>query len=183
MKMHRAILALSLTFSVPFLNGCLTNTVWEHDQFARYHEADQSARLELFYSSARKDILVQYQEVDSSSTSHRTRAYWLNASENRTSPHFVPISRTGGLQPIPVVWPDEDVPQPTNDGGFFAIEFPEDKTFTLFSEGRELATFELPRYRDKSGLVKQLALTPPAVAGDAATIGALIYVRHFLALP
>ena len=67
-----------------------------------------------------------------------------------------------------------EVPVPAAGGGFYAVASTNGQAFTLNSAGKELGAYELPVYRDASGRVKQVLLTPVTVAADLTIVGGIL---------
>lgn len=157
--------------------GCVSPAVWQEGQFARYHEPAQQANVRLFYSSQGQDVLVEYVECRESDESLRPRAFWLEQNverlQERRRPHFVPLQEAQDLMPIPVVeGPGVPVPPPAQD--LWALVLTNGCAFALYAGEQERGSYPLPVYRDASGRIKQVLLTPPAVVADVTIVGALI---------
>src|SRR6266436_2357019 len=159
-----------LAASAMLLGGCVTGKVWEDGQFARYHEPAGPLGLRLYHSNQRQDVLVEYVEAREGDGATQRRAYWLdrNAARlgERRKPHFVALDQAQVLEPT-------SAPIPASPSGFYAIASTNGTAFTLYSAGKELGNFDLPVYRDPSGRVKQVLLTPPAVVIDF-TVGCAV---------
>jgi len=160
--------------------GCATSALWEEGRFARYHEPAKPPALRLFHSDQSQDVLVEYaesRELDDGWM--RRRAYWLDRNsgrlEARRKPRFVSVERETGLVPIPVLGsPPVAAGQTSNS--LYAVVSTNGSGFTLFSSDKPIAHCELPVYRDASGRVKQVLLTPPAVGADLTVIGGCIFL-------
>jgi hypothetical protein len=166
--------ALLLLLSL-FAGGC-TSELWDQKTFAhRYQPADPS-NLRLFYSEKREDILVQYDELEDPENTIRTRSYWLGQNMLRENPdrepHFVSAKKSSGLIPIPI----SEVP-PTNALSdslkFYAVARRDDGFFTLYSGNGPPDPYELPKYKDPTQKVKQIALTPLPVGVDVTAFGVI----------
>ena len=159
------------------VSGCATSAVWRTGQFARYSEPANPSDLSLFYSSRSQDVLVVYSEAREDDDSIRRRAYWAHENEERLKerrkPRFVSIEQEQGLVSIPVL-KVPDVPDLSLAGGFYAVASTNGDAFTLYSAGKTEGSYELPVYPDSSGRVKQVLLTPPAVAADITIVGGVI---------
>jgi hypothetical protein len=155
------------------LTGC-TSVLWDKRTFAHDYRPANPANLRLFYSTDRKDILVQYDESRDGG-SIRPRCYWLEPNTVRVNrerkPHFVSASETRPLIPIPVM---ETPPSPPPPGlnGLYAVARHDDDFFSLYSGKEPPDPYKLPTYTASSQRVKQVVLTPFAVTIDATIIGA-----------
>jgi len=162
-----------------WLSGCATSRLWEDGQFARYHEPADPDKLELFYSAAKKDVLVEFNESREGSNHIRRRAYWVEPNQSRTSnrrkPEFVSVKNAAGLTPIPVFALMEHE-QPTPGDSLYAVASTTGRSFTLYSGEKQLKSWDLPVYADMSGRTKQVLLTPPAVVADATIVVGVVAV-------
>ncbi len=172
------------------LTGCVTAKVWEPHNFAGFHEPANPANVQLFYSSQRQDVLVEYDEKVGHKGATRRRAYWLEqnqAKEGREErPHFVSLKEAEGLQPIPTarsIEKAESYPSiglfavTTNSFGFQVYGTSENQNNGPLAKVTTLGDHELPAYYDSAGRRRKIMLTPPAVVADlsiAAGIAALI---------
>ena len=175
---QQARLVLLATLAM-LAGGCVTSKVWEQGQFARYHDPASPAGLQLFHSSHRQDVLVEYLETRESDGATQRRAYWLDREttrvEARHKPRFVPLDEAQGLEPIPVL-DSGPVPGAPSSGGLYAVVATNGTSFTLYSPEKALGSFDLPVYRDASGRVKQVLLTPPALAVDLTIVGGVVAI-------
>jgi hypothetical protein len=168
----------SLLLLSVFAGGC-TSELWDQKTFAHHYQPADPNNLRLFYSAKREDILVQYDELKDPENIRRTRSYWLGQNMLRENPdrepHFVSAKKSRGLIPIPIT---ETPPTNTLSGSlkFYAVARRDDNFFTLYSGGRLPDPFELPKYKDPTQKVKQIALTPFTVGVDTAVIGAVAFV-------
>jgi hypothetical protein len=156
--------------------GCTTAALWDEGRFARFHEASDPPALRLYRGEDQK-LLVQYNEsVESNDSIHR-RAYWLEDNrgrlEERLKPHFVPLARSKNLTLVPVI-ESPGVPDQASIEDWHAVVSTNGHTFVLYAANKEVGTYELPVYCDASGRVKQVLLTPFAVAVDLTIIGAVL---------
>jgi len=164
------------------LGGCATPALWEEGRFVRYHEPASSLGLRLFHSSQRQDVLVEYVESREDNGSTKRRAFWLDYNierlEMRRKPRFVSAKEVEELTPIPII--DAALVagiKPVNTG-LYAVVSTNGHAFTLYSAGAMFYTCELPVYRDASGRVKQVLLTPAAVAADLTIVGGVLAVIY-----
>jgi len=172
------------------LTGCVTAKVWEPHNFAGFHEPANPANVQLYYSSQRQDVLVEYDEKVGRKGATRRRAYWLEqnqAKEGREErPHFVSLKEAEGLQPIPMATSIEKAESYPNIGlfavttncfGFQVYGASENQNNGPLAKVTTLGDHELPVYYDSAGRRRKIMLTPPAVVADlsiAAGIAALI---------
>jgi len=178
MNLGRTCALIFMAAQTLWLTGCATGRLWEEGQFARYHEPANPQKLELFYSAAKKDVLVEFNESREGSDQIRRRAYWVEPNQSRTSnrrkPEFVSVKEASGLTPIPVFTLMGDK-QPAGEG-LYAVSSTSGHSFTLYSGEKQLQSFDLPVYQDKSGRTKQVLLTPPAVVADATIVAGVVAV-------
>ena len=159
------------------LGGCATSKVWEAGQFARFHEPAIPSNVLLFDSSERGDVLVEYDEWRDGDEKIRRRAYWLEQNTARLqahrSPRFVTAQHDSDLSPIPEI-EARPVDGHASTGHHCAII--SNQVFALYSGENKIGNYELPVYADASGRVKQVALTPIAVAADLTIVGGVLFV-------
>ncbi len=171
----RAILVGCLALLV---NGCATSVLWEDGRFARFHEPDNPRQLILRHSEKDDQVLVQYREVCDDNEKTRQRAYWLapNLSriQERKKPAFISTKVGRALPEIPIV---STAAEPPPNASIYAVVLTNgDWDFALYSQTGLLGQYQLPVYRDASGRVKQVLLTPFTVAADATIIGGALAV-------
>ena len=166
-----------LTAQTILLGGCVTSKVWEEGQFARFHEPARPPNLLLFHSDQRGDVLVEYDEWREGDESTRRRAYWLGQNTARLQvgrkPQFVPVQHGADLAPIPAVAAPLIHGEVAAERGCAVIS---NQTFVLYTGENKMGAYELPVYRDASGRVKQVAITPLAVAADLTIVGGFLFV-------
>jgi hypothetical protein len=164
-----------LAIQMIFVSGC-TSALWGKDTFAHDYRPAAPANLHLYYSTERKDVLVQYDESSNPEKAARPRFYWLEPNtiriNGRRKPHFVSAKARADLMSIPVseALPDSITP---GSNGLYAVSERKENLFTLYSDKEEFDPYQLPSYRGGSQRVKQVLLTPFAVAIDATLIGAV----------
>jgi hypothetical protein len=161
-----------------FASGC-TSQLWDQKTFAhRYQPADPN-NLHLFYSSKRQDILVQYDELKDPENTIRTRSYWLGqnilqANPDR-EPHFVSAKQSRGLTPIPII--ETPPPATLSDSlKIYGVARRDDGFFTLYSGNAPPDLYELPKYKDPTQRVKQIALTPLTLGVDTTVSAGLLFI-------
>ncbi|MDB6066781.1 MAG: hypothetical protein JWR26_2989 [Pedosphaera sp.] len=184
-KLLTPLLTLCL---IPLLTGCLTKRLWDGNTLVNRHFPSADPKLELFESSDRKDVLVEYDEETDKDVTSRRRAFFLMANQKKLSsgrpPRFVDPRTADKLQPIVLelayVAPDTNAPV---DLSLKAVLSQDHHSFNLVSAGKELGSFELPSYHRAEGTWARIALTPLAVTGDtvicaaaAAAIAGVFYV-------
>ncbi len=178
-EMHVVQRLLLLVIPVMFLTGCATSALWSGDHFVHYRVPAVPVNLRLFQSGDTQDVLVQYDEWRDSKGPTRSRAFWLDQNEARVKeqsrPRFVGIAKAQGLSSIPIIEPAAFA-GPPHAVGYYAIAANYDNTFKLERPGHPLQAYELPAYVEGSGRVKQVLLTPFAVAADVSIFGAFLVI-------
>ena len=165
-----------LAAQVVLFSGC-TATLWDKETFAHHYRPADPVNLHLFYSKERRDILVRYDESKDSGAQARSRCYWLEPNTLRVNrdgkPHFVSTKPAKELMPLVV---DEVAGPPAQPASveLSAVARPYNNCFTLYSGKEQLEAYRLPTYKGGSQTVKQVLLTPFAVAVDATIVGAVI---------
>jgi len=173
---RRPLLLALLSLSASLACGC-TSALWKKETFAHQYRPACPSNLRLAYSEQRQDILVQYSESKDGDTNTRPRCYWLEPNTLRVNrdqkPHFVSAKTTRGLTPIPV---GEGAPEPSDTRltQLYVMVGRGDDFFTLWSGAEKLDPYKLPVYTGSSQRVKQVLLTPFALAVDVTIIGAVI---------
>jgi hypothetical protein len=165
-----------LTVQIIFVSGC-TSVLWDRSTFARdYHPADP-ANLHLYYSNERKDILVHYDELNVTDKKVQPRFYWLEPNATRINDHrkpqFVSARASEDLIPILLSESQPDFALPDSKT-LYAVSKPKEHLFALYLGPEQVDLYWLPDYRGSSQRVKQVLLTPFAVAVDATVIGAVV---------
>jgi hypothetical protein len=186
-----------LAVQAMLLTGCVTAKVWEPHNFAGFHEPAEPTNVQLFYSSQRQDVLVEYDEKVGHKGATRRRAYWLEQNQSKEGkenrPHFVSLTQAEGLQPIPVAASIEKAETfagiglfatTTNSFGFQLYGTSENQNDGTLARAAILGDHEFPAYYDSAGRRRKIMLTPPAaladasiVAGYAALIAAYAYAQ------
>src|SRR5215470_4941782 len=141
-------LLLLLILQAPLWTGC-TAMLWNKSTFSRYYHPADPANLRLYYSDARKDLLVQYDESREREKKVRRRSYWLEPNltmtHNGGKPQFVGPVSLEGLAPVPLTATRSDAPSPGFKGLYVVCET-HDPRFTLYSGTNELDACTLPIY-------------------------------------
>jgi hypothetical protein len=93
--------------------------------------------------------------------------------EARRNPRFVKVQHEADLSPIPAI----TAPPMGGDGpAAHHCAIISNQAFALYSGENKIGTYELPVYADASGRVKQVAITPLAVAADLTIVGGVLFV-------
>jgi hypothetical protein len=157
----------------PLLNGC-TALLWNKDTFAKYCYPASPPNLALFYSTARKDVLVRYDERREDDRKIHHRCYWLEPNTDKVRqgdpPRFVSRALARGLDPV-LRLDARTNPPPAGPKGLYAVVPASNEGFTLYAGDDELDSYALPKYTQASGTGAKILLTPLAIAGDATLIG------------
>lgn len=172
--------SLSLLLVAQIVLGCgCTAALWNKETFAQHYRPASPTNVHLFYSKEHRDILVQYDELNLESAEIRTRCYWLEpnvlrANEGR-KPHFASLDATNGLMAVRVI---ENATDPSRlvSWDLHAVAGEDDDFFTLYAGEEKLDPYQLPIYTGPSQRVKQVLLTPFAVAVDLTIVGAAISI-------
>lgn len=150
-------------------SGCATRALWEEGQFTRFREPASRSNLEVFQWSDSK-VLVVYDEEADDGTRQKRRAFWADLNveppDNPMRPQFVRTESVNNLRRVPMV----EVPT-AND---LCVVTNNAREFTLFKDGEKVWLYPLPVYDDKSGRVKQIALTPLTILADITIVGGVI---------
>src|ERR1035437_6460286 len=141
------------------LSGC-TSALWEKERFARCHWPANPPNLRLFYSEPARDVLAEYDEASEGTTTVQRRAYWLEpnalAVTSERQPLFVSVANTQDLVVVPVT-NSLAGPPPSAHHGPYAV----------------VATANLS-FSGSGQRVKQVLLTPFAVATDLTVVGGVV---------
>jgi hypothetical protein len=179
MKPDRLSGLASLGAAALLLGGCATSALWEEGVFARYHEPAAPPNLQLFHSARHDDVLVRYDEAFEGRDQIKPRAYWLHRHQeplpNPHKPRFVKVKAARGLAPIPLE--DTNALPQTLPSGFHAVAATNASEFVLYSGEEYLGRHELPVYRDRSGRVAQVLLTPLTVVADLTIVGGIVFLQ------
>jgi hypothetical protein len=169
--MQRALQTVLLLLLPLFASGCVTHKLWTESALDEWNEPAPNPNLRLFNDPRRHDFLVMYDEYSERHTRTRTRAFFLNLNQDlrfqHLRPHYVRLDNAFGLQPLPVF---HQVPL-SPPAGFCVVTTTNAPAYALFSNGREIGSYELPVYNDGVGQAERMALTPVAVTIDATIVG------------
>ena len=179
MKKKQALVLALFCLQIVLFSGC-TTALWEEDRFTHYNCPADPPNMRLLHARGATDVLVQYDELGEGDNYVRRRSYWAarNAWQTRNArkPNFADPREANGLTAIPTVTATPAATM-TNWGGCYAIMSTNVNAFVFYCPGEEPAAYELPRYNDDHlQRVKQVALTPAAVAVDATIVGAAVGV-------
>jgi len=164
--------------ALPLLTGCqtvaehtLTGELWEGGAFD-YYKSATNAELKLFQRG--DDVLVEYTEEREKTGATRQRAYFLIANDERIKrrkkPHFVPVEKAVGMEPIPV-----ETKGVTNSTARVWAEVSDNALgFSLVRDGIVQGEYKLPVYKDTANEVKRLLLTPGTVTVDTVVWGSIV---------
>jgi len=174
---HQCGLLILLVCQAVLLSGC-TATLWERERFARMHWPANPPNLRLFYSESARDVLAEYDEASEGTTTIQRRAYWLERNATKIvaerQPSFVSVANPQVLATVPVADNPASPPTATYQG-LYAVVSANDQSFTLYPGDKEPTVYRLPMYYTSSGQrVKQVLLTPFAVAVDATIVGGVL---------
>jgi hypothetical protein len=179
MKLDRLPGLVSLGAAFLLFGGCATSALWEEGVFARYHEPAAPPNLQLFHSARHDDVLVRYDEAFEGRDTINPRAYWLHRHQeplpNPHKPRFVKVKAARGLAPICLV--DAHTLPPTLPSGLHAVAAANAAEFVLHSGEENLGRHELPFYRDRSGRVAQVLLTPLPMVADLTIVGGIVFLQ------
>jgi hypothetical protein len=178
MKAYKGSLLILVVCQAILLSGC-TSALWEKERFARYHWPANPPNLRLFYSEPVRDVLAEYDEVSEGTTTVQHRAYWLEpnalAVAAERQPLFVPVTNVQDLVVVPVTENATGLP-PSAYQGLYAVVSTNGQSFSLHLGKKEPTDYRLPMYFTGSGQrVKQVLLTPLAVATDATVVGGVVF--------
>jgi hypothetical protein len=159
-------------------SGC-TYALWSDANLVNYKEPAPNPDLRLFVSKKGTDYLVVYKEYCERTDRFHGRAYWLNKNQSRVerqkAPVFTGRKQARKLTTVPVFY---SMPQSDFAKGIYAVCDTNQQTFALFTDKRELGSYEFPVYQDKMGTIEKVALTPLAVTADASVAGGVVVILY-----
>ena len=176
-----AVLAVCL----PLLStGCdtvrdssMTGRLWDAGGVNRCLPAPKP-NAKLYWTAARQDVLVTYDELREKNDSVRRRAFYfkpnLRRLEDRKKPRFVEPAKIVDLSlvQIPEVGGTNASPQET-----ILVKLSDDgQEFTLLWSGTDLGPYALPVYLDRGSETKRFLLTPLTATGDFIIVVAVVAV-------
>jgi len=150
--------------------GCMTGSLWSERDYVV-----PSPDPKLALSRTPQGILVQYDaEYERNGDIHR-RAYYLEPNIKRIAagqkPVFVDPAKAGPQTVIPILRRSPTAePQPE----LFALCSSNFCTFSLYRRKQVLGPCDLPVFRDRGEMAKQVALTPLTVAGYASSVAVAV---------
>jgi hypothetical protein len=172
----RQMLLVLLVAQALFVSGC-TSVLWQKETFACHYQPAHPVNLRLFYSKEHKEVLVEYDEARDTDKKIRTRFYWLGPNISRVNrelkPQFVSSKERVGLLEIAVAESSRTPARPSLME-LRAVARREDEFFTLYTGNEQLEAYKYPTYVGGFRRVKQVLLTPFAIAIDATIIGGVI---------
>lgn len=160
-----------------WLSGCATHALWTEANLDAYKEPVAIPDLRLFDTKKDNDLLVVYNEYSERNDAVRIRAYLLNQNaeciKQNKRPHFVSAKLTNSLPSVPVF--HAPVESGTNlPHTFYAIIQTNNQSFLLYSDGREINSYDLPVYNDGKGNIERVALMPISMVADVTIVGGFI---------
>ena len=151
--------------------ACLTPQLWSNTRERSFREPAPNPQLALHQSPAGGDVLVSYDELAESKTALRRRAFFLQPNVDRLAagkkPAFVKPERAAGMCPVPL----DLAGGALTSAPVHAVTEKHGHRFTLHAGVQTTGPVALPVYQNYATEVGRVALTPFAVAGDAAIIG------------
>ena len=152
--------------------ACLTPKLWSNTRERSFREPAPNPRLALHQAPAGNDVLVSYDELADGKVSLQRRAFFLQPNLSRIEagkkPAFVKPELATPLRPVPLdAVTDAATPAPVR-----AVTEKHGQRFTLYQGAQTIGPVDLPVYPNYATELGRVALTPFAVAGDAAIIGA-----------
>ena len=173
------------------LTGCkavekysLTYRVWDNDDWRKFSEPAPNPNLALFEATNHADVLVQYDAFSEKHSTVKRCAYYLHPNQTRldagTKPELVKPSVANGMEPIPVLPAQGALTNQPPELPAYAVVSKDGRGFTLYRPMESDSTFDLPVYVETSGTPTRIVLTPFALAGDTAMVGAVVAVVGFL---
>ena len=164
-----------LAVCLPLLStGCdtvrdssMTGRLWDAGGVNRCLPAPKP-NAKLYWTAARQDVLVTYDELREKNDSIRRRAFFFKPNvrrlEDRKKPRFVEPAKIVDLSlvQIPEVGGTNASPQET-----ILVKLSDDgQEFTLLWSGTDLGPYALPVYLDRGSETKRFLLTPLTATGD-----------------
>jgi hypothetical protein len=125
-------------------------------------------------------VLAEYDEASQGTTTIQRRSYWLEpnalAIATDRQPRFVSCANAEGLVVVPVT-DNLTNPPPSAYRGLYAIVSTNGQSFSLCLGQKQPTVYALPVYFTGSGRrVKQVLLTPFAVATDLTIVGGVVFL-------
>jgi hypothetical protein len=160
--------------TVTMLTGCATPALWAKKDY----QPSQHPRLALGLAQDGKDVLVCYDEQCGKGPDPQRRAYWLFAYQAKNHEHHKPVftnpALSEHLEPIVLL---EFMDTNTPPKGYVARAEANCTGFRLWRDVEAVGYFKLPVYKAAPpAKFWRVGLTAPAVAADAALVGAALMV-------
>ncbi len=179
MRNHKWGLLTLLLCQAVLLSGC-TGILWEKERFAHCHWAANPPGLRLYYSESARDVLAEYDEQSKGTAQIQRRAYWIQRNQKKVladrRPEFVTVTNAPDLAVVPIAEVPTNPPALSHRGPY-AVVATNGLSFALCQGEKAPKVYRLPVYYAGSGQrVKQVLLTPFAVATDATIVGGLIAI-------
>jgi hypothetical protein len=176
----KALKAVTLLLVYGLSCGCVTRRLWEN---AEYNEPSSTPNVQLYYSDAKHDVLVTYDELRPISDTINRRGYFLlensHQSHRARKPVFVDVHQSNQLKKIPIV--AKGMPHATNEVVGIVAEA-NARTFDVILNGQLTGPYDLPVYSSNARTAMQIALTPAAVVADTiiagTVVGLIIWAAH-----
>lgn len=160
------LVALVLVLCLTGCESTFTERVWANGALHHTVKPVFGQPVDVYYSPSRRDFLLAYQSEERFSI--KPRQFYLAENvdqlEGRRRPVYV-SERLAGLQPVPVNRGTNVLP-----AAFIT------NSVLIHTELGVIGPYPLPAYDDGGGTPLQVVLTPFAVAGDLALIGAIAAV-------
>jgi len=170
---------------IPVVTGCsemadytLTGHLWDETGGANHSEPAPYPNMRLYEADNHKDFLVMYDEVHMNDVVIKRRAYLLKANEKRIEaghrPHFLSAPDTVSLQAVTILTNSIAGTNMVPAVGLVAVLQPDQRHFTLVSNGGEIGVFCLPAYVNKGDRAWRVAATPFTVTADVAIYAGVV---------
>jgi len=160
--------------------GCATQRVWNGANERVTCAPAPQPDVALFETRDRADVLVQYNALKPRNQTVERRAYFLSRNQSRLlagqKPHFVSPGLAARMTPIPV-FTNSAAGARTRSASRYAVVARDGRQFIIHRAGAPPEACSLPEYADHSDLGRRAALTPFAVAADAAVLGAVVFLQ------
>ena len=170
---------------IPYLTGCsdmadytLTGHLWDETGGANHSEPAPHPNMRMYETANQKDFLVLYDEVHVNDVVIKRRAYLLMANEKRIeaghSPHFLSAPDTASLQPVTILTNSTAETNVVPAAGLVAVLQPDQRHFSLVSNGSEIGFYYLPAYVNKGDRAWRIAATPFTAAADVVIYAGIV---------
>ena len=184
-KAKTAATWLLVGWLIPFITGCsdmadytLTGHLWDETGGANHSEPAPYPNMRLYQAADHKDFLVLYDEVHMNDVVIKRRAYLLKTNEKRIEagrrPHFLSAPDTASLQAVTILTNSAAETNVVPAAGLVAVLQPDQRHFTLVSNGGEIGVFYLPAYVNQGDRAWRVAATPFTVTADVAIYAGVV---------